>query len=164
MSKSLGNYVGVTEPAAEIFGKLMSVPDDAMPLYWELLLGETLDDSRHPNEAKRDFATPHLRPVRRGRGAARPLRSASTRSTGTARFPRTSPSTGSPTGATSTCPVLIREAFGVSGSEARRLIAQGAVKIDGEPIDPERLDMPSTALSGSVLQVGKRRFARITTD
>ena len=56
MSKSLGNYVGVTEPAAEIFGKLMSVPDDAMPLYWELLLGERLDESRHPNEAKRDFA------------------------------------------------------------------------------------------------------------
>ncbi len=56
MSKSLGNYVGVTEPAAEIFGKLMSVPDDAMALYWELLLGERLDEDRHPNEAKRDFA------------------------------------------------------------------------------------------------------------
>ena len=146
MSKSLGNYVGVTEPAAEIFGKLMSVPDDAMPLYWELLLGEALDEARHPNEAKRDFAQADLRPVRRSRERGRRPRRASTRSTATARSPRTRPCIGFRTGGDVHLPVLIREAFGVSGSEARRLIAQGAVRIDGEAVDPERLDVPSAEL------------------
>ncbi len=76
MSKSLGNYVGVTEPAAEIFGKLMSVPDDAMPLYWELLLGETLDEARASERGKARLRQADLRSVRRlgdrgrGRGTA----------------------------------------------------------------------------------------------
>ena len=61
-------------------------------------------------------------------------------------------------------PVLLREAFGVSGSEARRLIAQGAVRIDGEPVDADRLDLPSETLADRVLQVGRRRFVRIATD
>ena len=56
MSKSTGNYVGVTEEPAEMFGKLMSVPDDAMGLYWSLLLGEELDSSAHPGKAKREMA------------------------------------------------------------------------------------------------------------
>ncbi len=56
MSKSYGNYVGVTEAPEEMFGKLMSIPDEAMGDYWLLLLGEELDRSRHPGEAKRELA------------------------------------------------------------------------------------------------------------
>src|SRR4051794_5616182 len=56
MSKSLGNYVGVTDPPDEMFGKLMSVPDDAMGEYYRLLLYEPLDSQRHPGEAKRELA------------------------------------------------------------------------------------------------------------
>ena len=56
MSKSLGNYVGVTDEPAEMFGKLMSVPDEAMAQYWTLLLGEELDASRPAVEAKRELA------------------------------------------------------------------------------------------------------------
>src|ERR671918_1020344 len=56
MSKSLGNYVGVTDPPEEMFGKLMSIPDDVMGQYFLLLLGEELDGSRHPGEAKRELA------------------------------------------------------------------------------------------------------------
>ncbi len=163
MSKSLGNYVGVTEPADEIFGKLMSVPDDAMALYWELLLGEQLDESRHPNEAKRDFAK---RICERFAGSG-------TGETAEARFnqihqdrevPSDIPVHRIARGGDVHLPVLLREAFGVSGSEARRLISQGAVRIDGATVPAEQLDMPSDALSGRVLQVGRRRFARIATD
>ena len=56
MSKSLGNYVGVTEPPEEVFGKLMRVPDAAMPVYYELLLDEPLDPSRPAVESKRRMA------------------------------------------------------------------------------------------------------------
>ena len=57
-------------------------------------------------------------------------------------------------------PALMRDALGLSGAEARRLIAQGAVRIDGERSD--RLDVPAAELAGSVLQVGKRRFLRLS--
>ena len=56
MSKSLGNYVGVTDAPEDMFGKLMSVPDGAMGEYYRLLLGAELDPDRHPGEAKRELA------------------------------------------------------------------------------------------------------------
>jgi tyrosyl-tRNA synthetase len=58
-------------------------------------------------------------------------------------------------------PALIAGVFEISSSEARRLIAQGGVKLDGESLAPEPLDLPLERLSGRVLQVGKRRFARL---
>ena len=57
-------------------------------------------------------------------------------------------------------PALIRDHFGVSGSEARRLLAQGGVKLDGEVLNGDQLDIPAERLDGSVLQLGKRRFKR----
>jgi tyrosyl-tRNA synthetase len=57
-------------------------------------------------------------------------------------------------------PALIRDHFGVSGSEARRLLAQGGVKLDGEVLDGGELDVPAARLDGAVLQLGKRRFKR----
>ena len=59
-------------------------------------------------------------------------------------------------------PALIAGAFEMSTSEARRLLTQGAVRLDGEPLDGRRLDLPAGELSGKVLQVGKRRFLRLT--
>jgi tyrosyl-tRNA synthetase len=58
-------------------------------------------------------------------------------------------------------PELLRGLFGISGSEARRLIQQGGVKLDGEPIPPGTLDLLPGDLDGKVLQVGKRRFRRL---
>jgi tyrosyl-tRNA synthetase len=58
-------------------------------------------------------------------------------------------------------PALLRAAFGVSTSEARRALAQGAVRIDGEPVQEGTLDVEPEAVDGHVLQLGKRRFARI---
>ena len=160
MSKSLGNYVGVTEPAAEIFGKLMSVPDEAMPLYWELLLGEELDESRHPNEAKRDFARRICdRFAGAGSGAAAEARFNQIHQD--REIPADVPVHRIEIGGDVHLPVLLREAFGVSGSEARRLLAQGAVRLDGEPVPGDRLDVPSEDLVDRVVQLGKRRFVRV---
>ncbi len=59
-------------------------------------------------------------------------------------------------------PTLIAGEFGLSSSEARRLIQQGGVKLDGEPVSADRLDLPASELTDRVLQVGKRRFRRLT--
>jgi tyrosyl-tRNA synthetase len=58
-------------------------------------------------------------------------------------------------------PALLAQAFGVSTSEARRGLAQGAVRLDGEPVPGNLLDVPADELDGRVLQMGKRRFARV---
>jgi tyrosyl-tRNA synthetase len=57
-------------------------------------------------------------------------------------------------------PALIADNFGISRSEARRLLAQGGVRLDGEPLDGGRLDVPAEELNGKVLQLGKRRYKR----
>ncbi len=160
MSKSLGNYVGVTEPASEIFGKLMSVPDDAMPLYWELLLGEPLDEGRHPNEAKRDFAR-RICDRFAGPGSGEEAEARFNRIHQDREIPADVPIHRIELGGDVHLPVLLREAFGVSSSEARRLLAQGAIRIDGEPVSPDRLDVPGEELADRVVQLGRRRFARV---
>jgi tyrosyl-tRNA synthetase len=58
-------------------------------------------------------------------------------------------------------PALLADAFGISSSEARRALAQGGVKLDGEPVGAGVLDLPAEAVDGKVLQLGKRRFARV---
>jgi tyrosyl-tRNA synthetase len=166
MSKSLGNYVGVTDPPEEMFGKLMRVPDEAMGTYYELLLGESAPDG-DPMGAKRALAR---RIVERFHDAA-------AAEAAEARFdtvhvareipddiPELSLATADgvqANGGDVHLPALIAGVFGISSSEARRLIAQGGVKLDGEGIDPDRLDLPAKELGGRVLQVGKRRFVRL---
>ena len=165
MSKSLGNYVGVTDPPEEMFGKLMSIPDEAMGSYYELLLGEQ-PPGGHPAEAKRALAR---RIVERFHGVE-PAREAE------ARFDRVHVAHEVPadipevslqeaegvTDGQAHLPALIGGAFEISTSEARRLLTQGAVRLDGEVLDGARLDLPTVELSGKVLQVGKRRFLRLT--
>ncbi len=162
MSKSLGNYVGVTDPPEEMFGKLMSIPDDAMGQYYELLLYEPLDEGLHPGEAKRELAR---------RLVAR-FHSDEAAKEAEARFdqlhvrrevPEDVPEVRAESGDGGEVhvPALIAQAFGVSTSEARRLLGQGGVKVDGEALDGGRLDVPLGDLEGKVLQVGKRRFARV---
>jgi tyrosyl-tRNA synthetase len=164
MSKSLGNYVGVTEAPEEMFGKLMRVPDEAMPEYFRLLLGEDLP-SAPPNEAKRQLAR---RIVERFHDTA---------AAGAAeeRFDRLfvrheapddveeaeieAPAEGD--GAPVHLPRLLRDLFDLSTSEGRRMIEQGGVKLDGEPIPAGTLDLPPAELDGRVIQVGKRRFRRL---
>jgi len=160
MSKSLGNYVGVTEPADDIFGKLMSVPDDAMPLYWELLLGERLDGSRHPNDAKRDLAR-RICDRFAGAGSGEAAEARFNAIHRDREIPADVPVHRIPIDGEVHLPALLREAFGVSSSEARRLLAQGAIRIDGEPVSADRLDVPAVDLVDRVIQLGRRRFARV---
>ena len=161
MSKSLGNYVGVTEPAAEIFGKLMSVPDDAMPLYWELLLGEELDEGRHPNEAKRDFAR---RICDRFAGAGSGAEAEE-------RFNRIHQDRGDPRRRAGP-PDRDRRRRPPAGAAARGVRDQrqrgAAAARPGRGPDRRRgrrrrtaSTSPAQELADRVLQVGKRRFARI---
>jgi tyrosyl-tRNA synthetase len=165
MSKSLGNYVGVTEAPEEMFGKLMSVPDEAMGTYYKLLLGEK-EPGGHPAEAKRALAR---RIVERFHGADAAKQAEAHFDTvhvaheAPAEIPEVSlaDADGVNDGQVH-LPALIAGAFEMSTSEARRLLAQGAVKLDGEALDAERLDLPAVELSGKVLQVGKRRFLRLT--
>jgi tyrosyl-tRNA synthetase len=163
MSKSLGNYVGVTDPPADMFGKLMSIPDNAMGQYYLLLLGEELDTALPPVQAKRALAR---RLVDRFHGEG-------TGSEAEAGFDQVHVHGGAPQeleevrleaegDGTVHMPALIAGAFGVSRGEGRRLLAQGAVKLDGEPMDGAILDVPAAELAGRVLQVGKRRFARLS--
>ena len=161
MSKSLDNYVGVTDPPAEMFGKLMSVPDEAMSSYWTLLLGEPLDPARHPGEAKRELAA---RLVERfhGSGAGAEAEARFDEIHVRREIPADIATLELPSGETVHLPAVIAEAFETSGSEARRLIGQGAVKLDGEGVAADTLDLPATELSGRVLQVGKRRFVRLS--
>jgi tyrosyl-tRNA synthetase len=163
MSKTYGNHIGVTEPPAEMFGKLMSIPDEAMGDYWLLLLGEELDRSRHSGEAKRELAR---RLVDRfhgeGAGAAAEERFDQVHVRG--EVPDEIPTVTVPDDGEVHLPQLISSEFGLSTSEARRLIAQGGVRIDGSPVAPETLDLPMAELDGRVVQVGKRRFVRVVTS
>ena len=166
MSKSLGNYVGVSEPAEEMFGKLMSIPDEAMPVYYRLLLREELPAGEDPNQAKRAL----------GRRVVERFHGADAAGEAERHFDRLHVRHEPPEEveevaldgheATSDgevhVPALIAECFGVSTSEARRLLQQGGVKLDGEPLGPEPLDLPAEQLRGKLLQVGKRRFARLS--
>jgi tyrosyl-tRNA synthetase len=164
MSKSLGNYVGVTDAPEEMFGKLMRIPDEVMGTYYELLLGEETPDEE-PVIAKRALAR---RIIERFHDAA-------AAEAAEARFDTVHKEHGVPddvpelslsdadgvNGGDVHLPALIAGAFDISSSEARRLISQGGVKLDGESVPAERLDVPAGELGGRVLQVGKRRFVRL---
>jgi tyrosyl-tRNA synthetase len=161
MSKSLGNYVGVDEPPEDMFGKLMRVPDEAMPAYWDLLLDEPLDESIPPRDAKRAMARA-LTARYHGEQAA----AAAQERFDTLHVRRELPDEieefafDADSGKVH-IPALLADAFGLSRSEGRRLLAQGGVKLDGTELDESRLDVPAEELDGVVLQVGKRRFKRL---
>jgi len=164
MSKSLGNYVGVTEAPEEIFGKLMRIPDEAMPEYFRLLLGSKVPGGA-PNEAKRELGR---RIVARfhGEDAARGAEEHFDRLFVRHEAPEQIEEVGlgayiGEDGASVHLPLLMAGAFEISSSEARRLLRQGGVKLDGEPLPGEPLDLDPAALDGHVLQVGKRRFRRM---
>jgi tyrosyl-tRNA synthetase len=164
MSKSLGNYVGVTDPPEEMFGRLMSIPDEAMAEYYRLLLGEEQRDGA-PAEAKRELAR-RLVDRFHGEGAGAGAEQ---------RFDQVHVFHGVPDDVEEIdpypylgndarrihMPKLVGQAFGHSSSEARRLIQQGGVKIDGETLPPDAWDLEPEELEGKVVQVGKRRFLRV---
>jgi tyrosyl-tRNA synthetase len=161
MSKSLGNYIGVTESAEEIYGKTMSIPDSALEIWYELLLGSEPDPSLGPRDAKRALARALVDRFH-GDGDGVAAQQAFDRVHVAHQAPAEMPTVewAAADGAVH-LPALLAHAFAISTSEARRTLAQGGVRIDGEVVDGERLDMLGSEVDGHVLQLGKRRFARI---
>ena len=159
MSKSEGNYIGVSEPAEEIFGKTMSVPDTAMSAYYVLLLDREPDPSLAPVEAKRTLAR-ELTARFAGEDAAREAEARFDRVHVRHDVPEDIEEAPLPGDDPVHLPALLAEAFGISRSEARRLLAQGGVRLEGEVVSDADLDVPADRLDGRVVQLGRRRFKR----
>jgi tyrosyl-tRNA synthetase len=161
MSKSLDNYIGVTEPASEIYGKTMSIPDPALEAWYARLLGRAADPSLGPRDAKRALARALVERFH-GADAAEQAQRAFDLVHVAHQPPEEIPTVDFPAdGGVVHLPALVRAAFGVSTSEARRTIAGGGVRIDGTVADRASLDLGADEVDGRVLQLGKRRFARV---
>jgi len=168
MSKSLGNYVGITEPPETIFGKMMSISDDLMLMYYELLsdvgvaelaaLKEGLSDgSRHPMEAK--IALAHEIVARfHGAAAAREAEEGFRGRFSRKEFPDDARRVEFATGGTSDLATLVSRVSGsfTSKSAARRLIAQGGVEVNGERATDPAVLLPYP--SEVRLKIGKKEF------
>lgn len=172
MSKSLGNYIGITEPAKEIFGKVMSISDDLMLRYYELLSDVDLvqlqsvrdgvqgkDGGNHPMESKKSLAREM---VARFYDQATALQA---QDDFVHQFKQKEIPDDIPEVVIDVdqpvwiCRLLTDAGLTASNGEARRLIKQGAIKLDGDKVeDPDR---EITPVGEFILQAGKRRFARI---
>jgi len=162
MSKSLGNYVGVTDPPQEMFGRVMRIPDDLMPDYYRLLLSSAVPEG-DPNQAKRELAR---RVVERyhDAGAAEAAEEHFDRLHVRHEPPEEIEEATVTANGPLHLPALLADQFGLSRSEARRLIEQGGVRIDGRVVDGAQLDLPADGLDGAVVQVGKRRHKRLRIE
>ncbi len=175
MSQSLGNYVGIAEPAGEQFGKLMSIPDHLIVKYLRLgtpaqpdevaaVEAGLADGSLHPNEQKRRMAR-EVVALYHGVAAA---------SEAEARFDVVHKEHGTPADVTEV-PVpaeairsgrvwlprlLVAVGFAASNAEARRAVEQGGVRLDGRRLNDPEAEITAEGLVGSVLQVGRRNFVR----
>jgi tyrosyl-tRNA synthetase len=178
MSKSLGNQIGVTDPPEEIYGKTMAIPDEAIADYWRLLVdplaaghepsdsplaaagaGQMPDGS--PRDAKRALARELVRWLYSAEDAA-----AAERHFDRVFVERELPETIEEARFHSDAglvhlPGVIADEFGISRSEARRLIDQGAVTLGGAELAAGEHDVPVDRAEGQVLRVGKRRFRRL---
>lgn len=161
MDAAFANHIGVTEPPEEIFGKTMSIPDEAMAAYYGLLLDREPDAARHPGELKRGLARELAALFGGGEEAGRSAEAHFDRLHVSRELPTEVEEAALPPGDPVHLPEALAGAFGISRSEARRLLAGGGVKVDGEPLDGARLDVPSAELEGHVVQLGKRRFKRL---
>ena len=157
MSKSVGNYIGIDEPPEEQFGKTMSIPDSALGQWWRLALDADAPEVE-PMEGKLALARGIVE-LYHGRDAADSAEAHFTRVVRQRGVPRDVPDAPLTGGDPVHLPGLLASCFGLSTSEARRLLAQGGVKVDGEVVS--ELDVARPRLEGALLQAGKRRFVRL---
>ena len=161
MSKSVGNHIGITEPPSEIYGRTLSLPDEAMDAWFSLLAVQRPPAGTSARDAKHALARAL---VARFHGDAAADAAAS-------EFERVHVQRSAPDEIDELAfdavnglvhlPALIADGFGMSRSDARRMLAQGGVRLDGEPLGPDDLDLPRERVDGHVLQVGKRHFRRV---
>ena len=171
MSKSYGNYVGLTDEPGDMFGKVMSIPDGLMVKYFRLATGlpvgeidaleATLaDGTAHPGETKRRLAR-EIVTVYHDADAATAAEEEFDRLFKRHEAPEDVPEVPLEPGDPVFLPAALKGAgLASSNSEARRLIDQGGVKIEGEPLASGAYELPRGGLIGKIAQVGKRRFVR----
>jgi tyrosyl-tRNA synthetase len=159
MSKSLGNYVGVTDPPNEMFGKVMSIPDHPMPDYYSLLLDRPMPDAE-PVAQKRELARTLVSTFYGDQAAAEAEKTFD--AVVRREVPEDAPEVVLPEGDEIWIIDLITLAgFAATNGEARRFIRGSAVRIDGEVVRDEQVKLRTGDLEGRVLQVGKRRYTRL---
>jgi tyrosyl-tRNA synthetase len=171
MSKSLGNYVGIAEPPREIFGKLMSISDELMWRYIELLSFEPMANARkwrqevaagaNPRDVKVRFAQEIVARFH-GAGAARAALEEFESRFRHGQLPEDMPAVSlkAPEGGLAIAQAIKQAGLAPSVSEATRNIEQGGVRLDGERLADKALKLARGA--SVVIQVGKRKFARVT--
>jgi tyrosyl-tRNA synthetase len=157
MSGSRGNYIGLLEAPEEQFGKTMRFPDEMLPELYQLIV-EREPSTDDPMDAKLALAR-WIVARSHGEEAARAAEDHFCRVVQRGEAPEEVPELSLPAGDPVHLPALLADAFGLSTSEARRLISQGGVKLDGDAV--AELDLPRARLEGAVLQAGKRRFRRL---
>jgi tyrosyl-tRNA synthetase len=169
MSKSLGNYIGINEQPEEIFGKVMSISDDLMWRYYELLSDRTLADLQqtqdqvesgtlHPMEVKKSLASELVARFHGNQAAAQARGYFETRYQKKS-LPKDIRKRFSAPQPVWICRLLVDLEFAKSNTEARRLVAQGAVKIDGKVITDVQFEFKPA--SHHVIEVGKNRIAQV---
>jgi tyrosyl-tRNA synthetase len=165
MSKSLGNFIAIKEPAAEMFGKLMSISDDLMARYYNLLLGRAPPGDMHPLEAKKLLAFEIVRTYQSLVAAQKTLDEWNTRFSKRdlehADLPAFSATLGNGLTAVALVSKVYREVFNLekSHSEVSRLIKQGSVEIDGAKI--RDLKAPLSLKSGQILRLDRKHAVRV---
>jgi tyrosyl-tRNA synthetase len=172
MSKSLGNYVGITETPDQIFGKMMSIPDELMWSYYELVTDRTPEEiaklkrdvssgSTHPMDVKMLLAQEVVSGFH-GESAARKAAEVFQRVFRDRQAPEEAPVKNLPAGAPQTIKLLLTTlGLASSVSEAERLVKQGAVEIDGQRIDDPRKEVDLSKGRNFLLRAGKKKFARV---
>jgi tyrosyl-tRNA synthetase len=162
MSKSLGNQIGITDPPAEMYGKTMSIPDEAMGEYYRLLLRSEPPAELDARDAKRLLARELVGWLHSPEHAAE-AEAQFDRVHREHRAPEDVPEAGFSSDGDGRVhlPRVIADAFAISRSEARRLIDQGGASLGDEPLKPGEHDVAAERADGQVLRVGKRRFVRL---
>ena len=163
MSKSLGNYIGVNEPAQEIFGKVMSVSDELMWRYFSLVLCAPEAEvaalrGQHPRQVK-DLLARRITARFHGEAAATHASEAFARVFARSELPEDIPEFSIAEPELTPAALLVRCQLAASNGEARRLIEQGAVRIDDAKVTDLRA--PVAIRAGLVIRAGKRGFARL---
>ena len=158
MSKSYGNYVGLNDAPNDMFGKLMSIPDELMPLYYELLTSENMDEIKtmHPMAAKKKLAgilVTRFHDENAAKAALENFEKVFSKKELPTDIPQFKPEPGAMISA-----VLFAAGAAPSKNKARALIEQGAVRLKGEKITA---DAPISFKNGDVLQAGKRHFFKL---
>ena len=157
MSSSVGNNIPLTAPPEDMFGRTMRLPDSQLEEWWTLVAEQPVPQGE-PMEAKLALAR-WIVARSHGEEAARAAEEHFDRVVRQREAPAEVPEHSLPAADPVHLPALLADAFRLSTSEARRLIAQGGVKIDGDVVN--ELDLSRERLEGAVLQAGKRRFVRL---